>query len=253
MSWDGSVIVLQDTDGPGRYLAVPLHDAKARPTLLRPQGLTRFEAVSRDGGLLYLREQLDTAGRSVSRLRAVDLRTGRELRREVPMDSSGDGAITGEPVARVTTATVQYTVYVRGDVPFVHALGLRRELASARLDLPSAAVSGDEVEAWNIAAAADGSVAVAANGRLGLAFVVRPDGSVQEIRLLGRWNGPPAIVVGAGSQAYVRTVAGLEAIDLLRTRWADVTPAPNGTAVLVAVGTGVLVLDAGWRPLAGFA
>lgn len=251
MSWDGSRIVMQSTDDAGRYIAVPLDRPDVDPVVVRPEGDTRFDAVSSDGNLLYVRRPVAT-GRgddAVGELCVVDLRTGRERPRPVPVESRRGTALAGTPVARITNSVAAYTVYVGGDATFVHGLALGAHPVSVRLDLPPEASAVEARETWSIATVLDGSVAVAVNGALGAAYVVRPDGSVATVELRGTCNAPPALALASTREALVRTVAGIERVDLEALRSTEALPAPAGLVALIGTPRGVLAVGGDWTPL----
>jgi hypothetical protein len=139
---------------------------------------------------------------------------------------------------------MEYTVDVGGTEPCIRSLPLAGRPVSRCRDLPAAVGGLDARAAWSIAASGDGVTAVAANGPLGVAFVLRGEGDPVAVDLAGRWPGPPPLAVASDSEAYVQTDAGLERLDLAAGSAAPAGPAPPGLALLVAAPDGVLAVDA---------
>jgi hypothetical protein len=92
--------------------------------VVRLDGSWSFDAVSPDGGTLYLTHHVRAGEHPVYRVRPYDVRTG--LLRGALVDRlHGEGDMGGEPVTRAASRDGRwaYTLYARrGKVPFVHAL-----------------------------------------------------------------------------------------------------------------------------------
>jgi hypothetical protein len=96
-----------------------------------------FDAISPDGSLLYLIQQLSLRDRTRYAVRAYDLAAGRLLPDPVVDPSEPDEPMRGLPVTRTTgpAGRWEYTLYAGGEHPFIHALDtVRRE--SICIDLP---------------------------------------------------------------------------------------------------------------------
>jgi hypothetical protein len=138
-------------DGGTLVLVEPTHGALARPSQLalldaRAPALQRvvslpgrfaFDALSPDGGRVYLVEYVTVVGSLRYRVRAYDVRTGRLQRGVIADKRSGWTAMEGEPLARATSddGTWVYTLYGNDTRPFVHALNTAQGYAVC-VDLP---------------------------------------------------------------------------------------------------------------------
>jgi hypothetical protein len=104
---------------------------------VRLRGDFGFDAISPDGRWIYL-IQYTTVDPNSYRVRALDTRTGRMLRRPIVDPRDTGDAMRGSPIARATSADGRwaYTLYDGAGHPFVHALdtaGLRARC----IDLPA--------------------------------------------------------------------------------------------------------------------
>lgn len=101
-------------------------------------GAFAFDALSPDGGTLYLTEHTSASHITRYRVRAYDLRAGRLLPGVIADKSTGEWRMDGIPATRLQTAGGgwAYTLYQGGeDGAFVHALDTRTATAHC-IDLP---------------------------------------------------------------------------------------------------------------------
>ena len=94
-------------------------------------GTWAYDALSADGNTLYLIQILPTTGALRYLVRAYDLGLHRLVEGAIA-DKSEQGAMTGYPLSRVSSAdgTWAYTLYQRqGAQPFIHALNTRDRVA----------------------------------------------------------------------------------------------------------------------------
>jgi hypothetical protein len=105
--------------------------------LLRLKGSWSFDAVSPDGGTLYLTEHVKAGRHPLYRVRPLDVHTGR-VGPAIVDRLEGERDMGGEPLKRAVTADGRwaYTLYARrGHGPFVHALDTVARRAYC-IDLP---------------------------------------------------------------------------------------------------------------------
>jgi len=97
-----------------------------------------FDALSPDGGLLYLIEHHVASDLSRYRVRAFDLADGRLLPGVIVDKREADEPMTGFPTARVSSGDGRrvYTLYTSQEHPFVHLLDTVARAAFC-IDLPS--------------------------------------------------------------------------------------------------------------------
>ena len=105
-------------------------------TVLHLKGDFSFDAISPDASTLYL---IQLSSRSFLRysVRALDIASGRLLRKPVVDPREPDEAMRGVPYARVMSVDGRfaYTLYSGGDEPFVHALDTTGRTAAC-IDIP---------------------------------------------------------------------------------------------------------------------
>ncbi len=105
--------------------------------VVRLDGSWSFDAVSPDGGTLYLTHHVRAGEHPVYRVRPYDVRTGL-LRGPLVDRLEGEWDMGGEPVTRASSSDGRwaYTLYARrGHEPFVHALDTAEREAYC-IDLP---------------------------------------------------------------------------------------------------------------------
>lgn len=188
LSRDGKLLVLAQTaQSPvlrraSSFAIVSTKSLRVQRTI-RLRGDFAFDALSPDARTLYLIQH--TSARNLSRyvVRAYDLRARTLLERIVADRRSGEGAMSGYPLARATSrdGVWAYTLYRRdGSHPFIHALNSARREAVC-IDLPW---HGSQDRLWR------------------LRFAFTPDGR----RLLLRAKGArPTFVVDTRTLRLIRS------------------------------------------------
>jgi hypothetical protein len=166
LSADASMLVLKRVGGsyPHKSSSFAVVDTR-RLTVRRTiamRGEWGFDALSPDGSLLYL---IHVARRDLRRysVRAYDLAAGRLLPDPVVDPSEPDEPMRGLPATRVTGpgGRWEYTLYLGGHEPFVHALDtVRRE--SICIDLPRRVAHHRRM--WQLRLVLRGSRVVVVNG-----------------------------------------------------------------------------------------
>ncbi|HEX8646773.1 MAG TPA: hypothetical protein VF715_07710 [Thermoleophilaceae bacterium] len=114
-----------------------LHAATLRPQrIVTLRGDYSFDAISRDGRMLYLIEYLSRSDPTRYAVRAYEPRSGRLSEPIVDPREPGED-MSGFPITRATSPDGRwaYTLYDDGDHPFVHALDTDRRTAAC-IDLP---------------------------------------------------------------------------------------------------------------------
>jgi hypothetical protein len=124
LSADGRTLVLEQLDRgsvprpSSRFVALDTRGLLVRRSFVL-RGDYSFDALSPHGTFLYLVEHIDQLR---YRVRLLDLRRGRLLRRSVADYRDGGTTMRGWPAARATRAGWAFTLYVGGIRTFVHAL-----------------------------------------------------------------------------------------------------------------------------------
>ena len=131
LSADGSTLVLADataTAGPlrkrSRFEVISAETFRPRATVTL-SGDFSFDALSPDGGRLYLIQRVSERDLNRYVVRAYDLRTRSLLAGRIADRTQRGWVMSGWPVRRATSAGGRwvYTLYTRpGGTPFVHAL-----------------------------------------------------------------------------------------------------------------------------------
>jgi hypothetical protein len=122
-----------------RFTVVDTRTLRVRRTFTLP-GLFGLDAISPDGGRLYLIELLSPDGTRYA-VRAYDMASGGLLSQPVVDPSEADEPMRGSPISRVMSADGRwaYTLYDgAGKAPFIHALDTVRAQAKC-IDLDSLA------------------------------------------------------------------------------------------------------------------
>jgi hypothetical protein len=106
-------------------------------TLVKLSGDFSFDALSRDGRLLYLIEHVSAQEAAKYRVRAYDLAAGRLLKKMVTDKRRWQSVMVGVPMSRATSKDRRwvFTLYGGGAHPFVHSLDTRKAYAVC-IDLP---------------------------------------------------------------------------------------------------------------------
>jgi hypothetical protein len=131
--------------------------------LVRLQGDFSFDAVSPDGGRLYLIQYLSPRDPTKYAVRAYDVRAGRLLRKPI-VDPRDREQMHGQPISRAMSPDGRwaYTLYDgNGKEPFLHALDTARGTARC-IDLDELAGSK---YLWNLRLAVSGGSIVVRDRR----------------------------------------------------------------------------------------
>jgi hypothetical protein len=184
VSSDGSTIVLVEADvthgaaGADRTMSrFALLDAylvsRHAPRIIELDGAFDFDALSPDGSLLYVAEQIPASLEGRYQVRVVETATGR-LRPEVIVDKRNvDEQMAGYPIDQERRGDGMVLTLYRGvQHPFVHALSSVDAWAVC-IDLPNRGF--DDVDAatdWGIVSV--GSSDLAINATLGIAVDIDP-------------------------------------------------------------------------------
>jgi hypothetical protein len=141
LSADGSTLVLMQIARAyprerTTFAVVDTGPLAVRDTL-ELEGEWGFDALSPDGRLLYLVEQLSARDRTRYAVRVYDLANDRLLPEPVVDPREPDEPMRGLPVTRATgpDGRWEYTLYEGGEHPFIHALDTVAR-SSLCLDLP---------------------------------------------------------------------------------------------------------------------
>jgi hypothetical protein len=138
---DGRTLVLEEaTAGPvlRKHSSFVFADVKKMNVVRTIQlaGHFAFDAVSPDARYLYVTEYISQQNLAEYRVRAVDLRSGRLLRKIVSDRSSWETTMVGMPISRVNRDGWAFTLYGgAGARPFIHALDTRH-VEAVCIDLP---------------------------------------------------------------------------------------------------------------------
>ncbi len=175
LAWNAGRAVLSSTDGPSRFVTLPLDTDKTHAKVidLSKDGTFSFDALSTDGKLLYLSQAADATGQPVDKIRAYDIVRGSLNPDPVVDKTGGSEAMSGASVARVRSkdGSGVYTVYEGPEHPFVHALLTDMQI-SVCIDLPAEPATGGATGKWTIELSDDGRVLTATSERLGKSFVM---------------------------------------------------------------------------------
>ncbi len=186
LSADRSTIVLVDADADhgaagadrttSRFAVV---DARLglshEPRIIELTGAFDFDALSPDGNLLYVAEQVPGPLDGRYQVRAVETATGR-MRDAIIVDKRNiDEQMAGWPVDQERRPDgMVMTLYRGAEYPFVHALS-SVEAWAVCIDLPTRGF--DDVEAaddWGIVSLGTGNSDLAINASLGIAVEIHP-------------------------------------------------------------------------------
>ena len=150
------------------------------PRIIELQGAFDYDALSPDGKLLYVAEQVPGPLEARYQVRAVDTTTG-VMRDAIIVDKRNiDEQMAGWPLDQARRADgMVMTLYRGAEYPFIHALS-SREAWAVCIDLPTRGF--DDVEAgadWGIVSLGAGKSDVAVNATLGIAVEIGADLSVK--------------------------------------------------------------------------
>jgi hypothetical protein len=186
VSDDGSTIVLVEADAPygvagtsrshSRFAVVDGRLALGyEPRIVELPGAFDFDALSPDGSLLYVAQQVPGPLEGRYQVRVVDTATG-VMRPEIIVDKRNiDEEMAGHPVDQERRADgMIMTLYRGAEYPFVHALS-SVEAWAVCIDLPTRGFDDeDAADDWGIVNLGEGKSDVAINGTLGLAVEIDP-------------------------------------------------------------------------------
>ena len=145
------------------------------PRIVELDGAFDFDALSPDGKLLYLAQQVPGPIEGRYQVRVVDTSTG-VMRPEIIVDKRNiDEGMAGHPVDQERRADgMVMTLYRGAEYPFVHALS-SVEAWAVCIDLPTRGFDDeDAADDWGIVSLGKGKSDVAINGTLGLAVEIDP-------------------------------------------------------------------------------
>jgi hypothetical protein len=145
------------------------------PRIIELPGAFDFDALSPDGALLYVAEQVPGPLEARYQVRAVETATGR-MRDAIIVDKRNiDEEMAGWPLDQARRADgMVMTLYRGAEYPFVHALS-SKEAWAVCIDLPTRGF--DDVEAaadWGIVSLGAGGSDLAVNATLGIAVEIHP-------------------------------------------------------------------------------
>lgn len=145
------------------------------PRVIELPGAFDFDALSPDGGLLYVAEQVPGPLEGRYQVRAVETATGR-LRDAIIVDKRNiDEQMAGWPVDQERRADgMVMTLYRGAEYPFVHALS-SVEAWAVCIDLPARGFDDvDAADDWGIVSLGKGMSDLAINASLGIAVEIHP-------------------------------------------------------------------------------
>lgn len=228
---------------PSRFAVVDTTSTEP-PRLITLDGNFWFDAISNDGGALYLIERPSTTDPAFYQVRLYDLTKG-ELAPKVIADKTSAEIMSGYRQSSIASpdGSWLYSLYRRHSTgPFIHALNLTDRFAVC-IDLPSEWIADGEKELlWRLAMAPDGKTLYAVNAAMG--FVAKVDTAQYTVRRtatlpvpsamapnlltrLARWLAPAAEAKrmwtgGAALSPDGRTLFALGAKGLLAINTSDV-------------------------------
>jgi hypothetical protein len=186
VSANGATIVLEEAGvvhgvaGAGRttsrFAVLDAHlTRRNEPRIIKLRGAFDFDALSPDGSLLYVAEQIPGSLEGRYQVRAVETATGR-LRPDVIVDKRNAGErMAGYPIDQERRADgMVLTLYRGAEHPFIHALSSVDAWAVC-IDLPARGF--DKVDAagdWGLVSLGPSDLAI--NATLGLAVDIDPTG-----------------------------------------------------------------------------
>lgn len=145
------------------------------PRIVELPGAFDFDALSPDGSLLYVAQQVPGPLEGRYQVRVVETATG-VMRPEIIVDKRNiDEEMAGHPVDQeLRDDGMVMTLYRGAEYPFVHALS-SVEAWAVCIDLPTRGFDDeDAADDWGIVSLGTGKSDVAVNGTLGLAVEIDP-------------------------------------------------------------------------------
>ncbi len=157
-----------------RFMVVDLSRGRA-PKLIELPGSFEFDAISPDGGALFVVEHLDAAAGGHYQVRVVDVASGRLQDYVIVDKTKPDEPMAGWAIEQQRLDSgIVLTVYRGAEHPFIHALETVHAGAVC-IDLP--ATRQDDADAaadWGLARSPDGRTVYAVNATIGVAVDVDP-------------------------------------------------------------------------------
>ncbi len=150
------------------------------PRIIELEGTFDYDALSPDGSLLYVAEQVPGPLEARYQVRAVETATGR-MRDAIIVDKRNiDEEMAGWPVDQARRADgMVMTLYRGAEYPFVHALS-SKEAWAVCIDLPTRGFYDVDAAAdWGIVSLGAGKSDLAVNASLGIAVEINADLSVR--------------------------------------------------------------------------
>ncbi len=265
LSQDGRQLVLQQQSAGVSHLLVIHTSFTADPIRIDIPGDFQFDAISNDGGRLYL-IQHGAGGHYFVR----DYVVGSGLDPNIIFDKSdGSAAMSGVRLMGVAApgGSTLYSVYARPDQSaFVHELSLDAPFAVCA-DLSGPGFSADRKGMrWTLALNPAGDRLFAANSALGIVTeVMSPDGSQRTVHLAGgatelsggaafTQDGTRLIVAGAGGVRWL-DVSTLHTVATALPTWtiASIAMSPDGKALYAVSGSGEIAeLDGAGKVIGTF-
>lgn len=184
LSQNGAYIVVEsfeDTpNGPpsASHFLVINTSLNSSPKRVDLKGYYAFDAISNEGGRLYL---IEYATRTDYRVRYYDVGAGQMYPNVIVDKANPSEAMNGVKLSGVPShdGGYLYSVYARETgSSFIHALDLSGSPFAFCIDLPGSGYSSGDVAGpfhWSLAMTADGSHLYAANGVLGVVSEIKTD------------------------------------------------------------------------------
>jgi DNA-binding beta-propeller fold protein YncE len=215
----------------------------APPTRIDLDGDFAFDAISPDGGSLYLIEHVTASGTATPdlgyKVRCFDLRVGALLPGVVVDKTTATEIMRGTRSTTVVSPNGQwdYSLYLRETGgPFIHALNLTDRYAVC-IFLPKTGPDDWEQQLlWSLALTKDGRTLYAANGALGMVSVIDVDS--QSLR---RTVTLPATSAANPLVSFARWLMPHASAKRIVTGGATLTP--DGARLLVIAEHGVVILN----------
>ena len=230
-------IVLQSFDSApgqqptGSHFVVVDTSFRSTPVRIDTKGYFAFDAISNDGGRLYLIEYVYANN---YRVRIYDVGAGLDPQVVVdktdPKDSMTGVRLSGIPSL---DGGYLYSIYVRQtDAPFIHALTLDGSPIAFCIDLPGSGYqSSDSGFNWAIAMTRDGTRLYAANAAMGV---------VSEVDLGSSLSVTRSVHIDSGNYAAGTLVQDVSAKELGPS---TAVVAPDGKTLVTAAGSGIVWID----------
>lgn len=205
----------------------------AVPRRIDMKGYFEFDAISNDGGRLYLIEYGSTGS---YRVRLFDVGS-RQLNPQVVVDKTNPTeSMSGLKLSGIPSQNgeILYSIYARpADAPFIHALNMSGPFAFC-IDLPGKGYESDlNALHWSIAMSRDGSHLYAANAAAGI---------VSDINLTG--NSSPAVArsvnIDSGRSATTIFAQDVQAKELGANA---AVISVDGKTLVAAGGSGIVFID----------